>query len=188
MTKKDKLFFLGFFYRSAMYVGLEEKSRIVSFVLGYEIGRSNKCDFSTLLRKHFEEKLSIKYASSGWPGQIQKYADEKGLSWIRVFKQEGLETVASEGLNEESNKTLKKYILYLIDKIEVDTNYTLNQDWIDLWNIFCSSKSDWFKELWTDEEYKAIKTIGRLINKADLKNSQPLNATKELLKQKAKFE
>jgi hypothetical protein len=173
-----------------MYVGLEEKNRIVSFVFGYEIGRSSKCDFTTLLKKHFEDKLSIKYDSSGWPGQIQKYTDKKGLSWIRVFKQEALEILASEeagGLDEEAKKVFKKYILFLVDKIEAGTNYSFNQDWIDDWNIFCTSKNDWFKDFWTDEEYKVIKAITKEINKADFRNSQPLTATKELLKLKAKF-
>ena len=189
MTKRENTFFLGFIIRPAMYVGFEEKSTIISFIHGYEQGYK-KSEFINLLRNHFEDRLSIKYDSPGWPGQIQKYADKKGLSWVRVFKQEGLEVLASEeagGLNIESKKILKTSISFLVNNIGSDPKYIFTLDWIERWNSICTSKSDWFKDLWNEEEYKAIKSITRQINKPAFQNSQPLKATDNLLKQKTKY-
>lgn len=94
MTKGDKIFFLGFIFRTAMYIGSEEENSIISYVRGYENGRRSKCDFTILLSKHFEDKLSIKLDPRGWTGQIQEYADKRKSKWITVFKQEGLDIIA----------------------------------------------------------------------------------------------
>ena len=191
MTKKDKLLIANFIIWTPLYAWPVNENTITSFVWGYEIGRGKKCGFIDLMCTHLSKKLKVKQNTLGWSDLIKKFAQKNSLSWVAAFKQESIELLASEDagcLDKDLKRIFKKRVLYLISNIGGHTNYCFNQDWIDHWCIFCSSKSDWFKELWTDEEYKAIKTIGRLINKADFKNSQPLKSSKELLKQKAKFD
>ena len=191
MTKKDKLFFANFIIWTPLYAWPVNENTITSFVWGYEIGRGKKCGFIDLMCSRLSKKLKVKENALGWSDLITKHAQKNSLSWVVAFKKESIETLASEeagGMDKDLKKIFKRRVLYLISNIGEDANYCFNQDWIDHWSIFCSSKNDWFKEFWTEEEYKAIKMIGRLINKADFKNAQPLKASSELLKQKAKFE
>ena len=189
MTKKDKLLFVHFILRPPLYAWPVTKDTIVAFVRGYEIGRLGKCNFTDLMNTHLSKKIPVKQRALGWPDQITSLAQKKSLNWITAFKQESLEVLASEesgGLDNELKKLLKNTILHFINCIG-GSDYVYDSSWIDRWNEFCTSKSNWFKELWKHEEYKAIRAISREINKPDFKSNQPLKATKELLKHKSKF-
>ena len=191
MRKKDKLYFIRFILRTAMYVHPIDQSTIVSFVDGYESGADGKCALTKLLRKHFSEKLSIVCSTPGWSGQIREYSEKKGLTWVTVFKQECIEAFASDGngLDQEMQKQIRRSILCIIQRIDEQGLNPWFNDWLlNEWNTICLIKRKWFKDLWTASELKALKAISREINENDaFKNSQPLKATDNLLKQKTKF-
>ena len=190
MTDHDKISLLNFIVRPGMFVPTVKDTTIVSFIGGYEIG-TNRCDFTTQLKCHLKDNLKIEYSSDGWPGQIKKYANKKSISWIIAFQQLGLEILASEkggGLNAEMKDILKKRIEGLIDRISESGAHWFKEHWIDDCISFLAIKSIWFNKLWSEEEFRILKSIISLIKKEQVFEDQICyQPTQAVLKLKSRF-
>ena len=190
MTDKHKKVLMHFITVASVYIRVSDendaanKSSIAAFIRGYEIGTGSKCKFSQLLSKHFEENLSIKYLATGWPGQVTQYSEKKAISWIRSFRQAGLETIAGNGgLDDECKQILKKTITILIERIRDKGDIYFNERWVEEWNSFCLVKSPWFKNMWTAAEYKVIASLDKEVkNNNVFKVSNLFLPTSTLLK------
>ncbi|MDJ1467711.1 hypothetical protein [Xanthocytophaga flava] len=167
MTDQDKLLLVRFITRMGMYIPERNKSNIISFVYGYEIGRNGECSFTKLLIEHMENKYSIPHSSASWIGQIHFYAEKKKSSWESTFRQISLEIIGSEengGLNQEMQDTIKTWIHSLIGRIEAQGNPWFNQWWVDEWKTVVMTKKNWFKNMWTPQEFKIIQAITKEVS------------------------
>jgi hypothetical protein len=191
MTDKHKKALILFIIRTPMYILCEDDNNVVAFIHGYEIGTNDKCKFTKLLSQYFEKKLSIRYRADGWPGQIRRYAYKKGIPWLIAFKQIGLDVLASEengGLDKETQKIIKTNIEGLIKTIDENGHPWFNGSWIKDWRSICIVKSDWFKKLWTEQEFKIIKSLTHEVNNKQIfEDWKPVRPTKSLLALKTKY-
>lgn len=192
MTADHKKIVVQFITRTGMFIGVVNEDTITSFIYGFEAGTNDSCDFTTLMRNYMEEVLAIPYRSDGWPGQIRKFAGKKYISWVSAFKQIGLEVLASDqngGLNAEQQDILKSRIIGLLHRINPDGDPWLGRQWMEEWNAICPTKSEWFKQMWEEHEFNALKSITREINKSGAFDDwKPVKPTEKLLSLKDKFE
>ena len=192
MTKKEKTDILTFIIYIHGYIHSESESNIISFIHGYELGRDNKCDFTELIKKHLEVNLSIPSSSDGWSGQIKRYSNKKLISWSKAFKQIGLEVIASKdsgGLDDKMKEIIKKRVLVLIKRINENGDIYFGREWSEEWNCIVPFKSEWFKNMWLDNEFKIIKDISLvIIKKIEFEESIPFRPSNKLLSLKYKFD
>jgi len=186
----DKKTFIQFIVRTPMYIQYVNEHTISSFVDGYEMGSQDKCDFTVLVRNHIENKLLTPYDADGWVGQIRRFSNKKEISWITAFKQIGLEIISLEnnGLDNKMQQIIKSRILYLVDRINEKGDNYFNESWVEEWRTLCLIKSNWFKSLWTKDEYQILKLIGKLVddNKVFIE-FKPFRPTNKMLELKNKF-
>jgi hypothetical protein len=95
MDDYDAKLFTQFLRRTGMYVSPITRDNITSFMIGYEIGSRNKCEFTDLIYQKLEEQYHFK--SNSWPDQVNQYAIAETLDWVQAFL-----TIATEVLNEHS--------------------------------------------------------------------------------------
>ena len=147
-----------FTLRIGMYTGKENRDTVTSFLHGYEIGRNNECNFIEQLMKSIEEEYEIKSRATGWTGQIEMVAEKLEMDWITIFKKQSLKLLTSkftEPIKEEFASSIKSRINGKMLGIE---NH-FRRDWITDWFGIVDLQSDWFIELWSDEELKLMKNI-----------------------------
>jgi hypothetical protein len=159
MTKKEKELLLRFCTRIGMYIQPQDQHTIVSFITGYEIGTNFKSDFIPLLKDYIAKKYSIECRATGWPGQIDRLSEKLSLTWVITFKKILLETVANEGLSNKLEQIITSRIENLIEHIYETENAWFNTNWREEWISLCASKSKWFKQMWSTNEFKIIKTM-----------------------------
>lgn len=192
MIDKDKITLLLFITRTSMFIPCVDEKNVISFIHGFEIGSKDSCDFTKLLKTHFAENLAIPSSSDGWSGQIKRFANKKLMDWTTAFKQVGLEVLASEqngGLDIEMQGIIKSRILALIEKISESGDPYFDKSWIEEWESLCSTKKVWFKKLWTDNEFKIIKSIAQEINNNRVfEDWKPFRPTEKLLELRNKFD
>lgn len=183
MTNNHKKILLSFITRTGMYIMAQDQNNIVSFVNGYEIGTEGECEFSQLLSKYFEENLSVKHSSDGWPGQVKRYSDNKFITWTNAFKQIGLEVISSNGgLDGEMQEIFKTRIKGLIERVRDDGDPWFDKSWVDEWNSLCVIESLWFQNIWTSSEYKIITSLDKEIKRNKVfKDWKPFRPTSALL-------
>jgi hypothetical protein len=88
MNNNDTDFFQNrFLPRIRMYIQPINKDTVVAFIYGYEQGRSQTCSFSEEMSMLLQDKHRIVKRAMGWPEQLQRYADKKGVDWIEAFQQ-----------------------------------------------------------------------------------------------------
>jgi hypothetical protein len=76
-----------------MYVYPVNKSSVVSFIHGYEIGLKNDV-FTKGLQSILVNKYKISYNADGWPGQVSRLSKKIDQNWEETFKM-----VSNEYLN-----------------------------------------------------------------------------------------
>jgi hypothetical protein len=190
MTKYDKILLLHFITRTGLYITTEDKSNVVSFITGYEMGVKT-CDFSNAFKSFVMDKFKIKSDATGWPGQIQMLSEKLSQNWLRTFKQVTLQFITGNettDLNEDLNKTIKTRLQGLVERIDENGNPWFNEWWTEEWQSLCLLSFDWFKQLWTCEQLKAVQAIDKAVSSkkvfADKDKKIP---TKELIELRQQF-
>ena len=85
MTQVDAKFISGFIARTGMYTCPVDEHGIVSFITGYEIGSEGRCQFTKLLADELAKKHRVKPDSLGWPGQVRRFGERRGIRWTEAF-------------------------------------------------------------------------------------------------------
>ncbi len=190
MTKDDKILLLRFITHPGMYITIQDKSNVVSFTTGYEMGVKT-CDFSNLFKSFIEEKFKIKSGATGWSGQIEMLSEILSQSWFRTFKQVTLQFITdneTSDLKDELNKTIKSRLQALVERIDAKGNPWFNDSWTEEWQSLCLLSFEWFKQLWNAEELKVLQAIDKAVCSkkvfADENNTLP---TKELVELRRYF-
>ncbi|MFY9309786.1 MAG: hypothetical protein WAQ28_12130 [Bacteroidia bacterium] len=189
MTKKDKRILAGFITRTGMYIQPNDQNNIISFIQGYEIGKSSKYEFTESLKKLLIEKYKIKYDAYGWPGQIRRLSEKQSLSWIVTFKKIALEILLEpDTVDKEMSKIIRTKLTGLLHWINPSGDSYFNETWKDEWLALVSVKSKWFKHLWTDKEYKIILLIDKeILSNRMFENKKHKIPTSLLVKYKNEF-
>lgn len=165
MTKDDKILLLRFITRTGMFIGTQDKSNIVSFIGGYELG-SPTCDFSNPFKQFVEDKFNIPSGATGWEGQIERLSEKRSQTWLRTFKQVSLQFITDsdfKDLEEELSKTVKTRIQSLIERIDEQGNPWFNDWWVEEWQSLCLLHLDCFKQMWTTEELRLVEAIDNIV-------------------------
>ncbi len=190
MTKFETKTLLDFVTRTGMYIHPQDENNFVSFIHGFECGTKNKFDFSRLSKELLSGKYKIEYLSDGWPGQIKRLSDRLSISWTITFKKILLEIIANESssLDNEIVQIIKTRVRELIARISINGHPSFNQSWKDEWLSLCSTKSTWFKQLWTDSELKIIKAIDNQIKTGNIYASNSSSPSSQLLRLKDQYD
>ncbi|HTL83425.1 MAG TPA: hypothetical protein VL651_17035 [Bacteroidia bacterium] len=191
MNRDNEVLFLRFITRTGMYITIQDKDNIVSFINGYEAGSRNN-EFSESIKKFILEKFRVQSGSTGWPGQIQMLSEKLSLSWEVTFKRVALEffiNTTANNLQEELDQLLKTRIRTLIERINKSGDIWFNDRWVEEWLSLCCFISDWFKLLWTPEEFRIIESLDHEVSKnnifADKESKLPTN---ELIKLRGEYD
>ncbi|MCW3465022.1 hypothetical protein [Chitinophaga nivalis] len=76
-----------FLERPLMFVYQIEKGQIVAFLTGYELAAGDDFDLTDQLSAQLRITHKIPKSNPGWPGQVQEYADKKGIDFFNAFKE-----------------------------------------------------------------------------------------------------
>jgi len=192
MTKNDKTNLLYFITRTGMYINPVDDKNVISFISGYELGTKHKCDFTELSKRLLTDKYKISYSNDGWPGQIGRLAKKKSLSWLSTFKEIALEIIADEqngGLDKAMMKILKTRIVSLIGRVNALGDTWFNDSWAEEWLSLCLIKSNWFKQIWDNDEWLIIKSIHKEVQGENIFAKKGYNIpTLQLIKLKAQYD
>ncbi len=99
MRDSDTKTISNFLARMGMYIYPCDETNVVSFLVGYECGAQNDCNFTDLLSKKLHGKYSIKKYATGWRDQVQRYSEASGIDWMQAFH-----LLASEIVNDALNQ------------------------------------------------------------------------------------
>jgi hypothetical protein len=197
MNPADKKIILLLVTRTGMMVPVTDENSILSFIFGYEAGRNGKCEFTKILKEYLDKKYKVQYSSDGWSGQISRYCKSKHLNWVNTFKKVSLEVLA-ESENQKFSTPLRELyrtrVISLIDRIKKEGDPFFRPDWVHEVVLLCSHKTNWFKNLWSDDELRILKQISIELSKhysTIFENWQPLGQyvpSKKLLSLKADFD
>lgn len=161
MTKDDKILLLHFISRTGMYITIQDESNVVSFMTGYELGTKGH-EFSSLYECFIVDRFKIQSSATGWPGQIEILSKELSQNWLQTFKQITLQFITNDNIDEienELNTTIKIRMQVLIERINEENDLWFNNLWVEEWQSLCALNFEWFKQLWTSKELKAIQSI-----------------------------
>ncbi|SHM70718.1 hypothetical protein SAMN05216311_10325 [Chitinophaga sp. CF418] len=70
-----------------MYVYQLEKEQVVAFITGFETGSGGEVNISEQVSEWLKTEHRITKSNPGWPGQVQQYADQKGIGWFNAFNE-----------------------------------------------------------------------------------------------------
>lgn len=87
MNSEHKEVIVHFLKRPLMYVYQLEKEQVVAFITGFEAGSGRKANLSAQVSEWLKNEHRITKSNPGWPGQVQQYADQKGISWFNAFNE-----------------------------------------------------------------------------------------------------
>jgi len=76
-----------FLKRPLMYVYQLEKEQVVAFINGLEAGSIRKIAITEQVSEWLKNEHRITKSKPGWPGQVQQYADRRGISWFNAFNE-----------------------------------------------------------------------------------------------------
>jgi hypothetical protein len=80
--------------RMGMFICPSDRANVVAFVHGYQYAAAKKCRFTELLSDHLARRYRVKADALGWPHQLARLAERRGLEWMDVYLM-----VSSELLN-----------------------------------------------------------------------------------------
>lgn len=190
MTKHDREILLHFITRTNMYIYPVDLYNIRNFITGYEIGRKNKCQFFSVSKQILETKYKIKYPATGWFGQIEQLSKKQSLSNVLVFNKIALETIAESSngkFDVKLKNILKERIINLIVRITEGDSW-FDVTWIDMWLSLNNFNTIWYKDLWSENQYRILKSINNEVKNYNLfKNEQIVIKYDKLLKLKQQF-
>lgn len=187
MTDKDKLSLLYFLFRPHLFIRVVDENTLISFITGYEIG-NRQIDFTEKLGNYLDTLKLVYSRSDGWTGKITRYSTKKSISWETALIQIGIEILAQDGLTEEMRKIIKERVFYLVECVKTEGSYSFNDWWITQCICYFPVKSEWFKILWSAQEFKVLKSIMALIKKGQIfEDSETHTPTKSLLNLTSKF-
>lgn len=169
-TNTDIIQLMYFSVLTRMCVHPVNKDTIVSLVHGYELGRGNKLDLTLHIRQLMTKKYKIEYSSDGWPGQIERYAKKKSMSWVIAFRQIIIGLIWQQGQEpglKKFGRKLKSRIGSLIDQIETPYRSSVNASWIEEWTSICMIENKRFSELWSRQEWTIIKAIDAAVQQGE---------------------
>ncbi len=170
MTNNHRDELIWFVLRTGMYIRPIDERNINSFLTGFEVCAKGKCSFTQLLAERLEGKYKIRYAERGLTQQIEKLAKRRNDSWVMTFRKLAMEALTSNG--DDLSRKIKKFLKYDVDgQAEIIERHGFtppNQSWVDHWATFTFLKSPWAKEMWSAEEWNAIKQIDKKVRKDHL--------------------
>ena len=81
--------------RMEMFVYPVDRAGVVAFLHGYEYAAGGECQFTAALGKHLAGRHRVKPDALGWPGQIARLADRRGLTWLEAYLLAASEVLAT---------------------------------------------------------------------------------------------
>lgn len=188
MRIKDTNLLWSFILRTAMYIGIESRERIESFLIGYEIGTDEKCSFTSELSDFLHARYRITKGALGWPNQLERLAQQQDSDWKLVFTREGL-TLLTSKFDKETRRNFEESFRKRITGKLLGIEQHFNDDWINDWYELCNLSADWFKQIWTEKEFQKIGQIEKEVNNYSRNSEDPMSifylkeACKALLKE-----
>lgn len=102
MQPEDVRNLIRFNTRMDMFICPSNRANVVAFLDGYEYGRAGECKFTETLGQHLTKRHRVKPDALGWPHQIARLAERRGLDWMEVYL-----LVSSEVLSVEIERSGK---------------------------------------------------------------------------------
>ncbi len=155
MEKQDLESLLSFTLRIGMYTGIENKDTVYSFLVGYEIGRNNKCNFTERISESIKNEYKIEKQSTIWSVQVDRLAEKIGADWITTFKRQSFKILTKEfdeKIQNEFSTSIRKRINSKVNRMEKP----LYKFWIKDWFGIVDLEANWFQEIWSEKELKLI--------------------------------
>jgi len=87
MKSEHKDVIIHFLKRPLMYVYGLEKEQVIAFIHGFEAGAGKNANIGEQVSEWLKNEHQITKSNPGWPGQVQQYADQKGISWFNAFNE-----------------------------------------------------------------------------------------------------
>jgi hypothetical protein len=76
----------AFICRIGTHIHEENRAGVVADLHGYEAGAGGACTFTAEVSRHVYGKAGVKAMSTGWPGQIDIFAEQTSVTWVRAFR------------------------------------------------------------------------------------------------------
>jgi hypothetical protein len=80
-----------------MFICPSERAGVVAFLRGYEYAAGGECRFTTALGEHLAKRHRVKPDALGWPHQIARLAERRGLDWLEVYLLISSEVLSAAG-------------------------------------------------------------------------------------------
>ena len=188
MKKKDKENLMHFITRMGMYISIEDRNNVISFITGYETG--SNCSFILNIKNLLDDIYKINGSNGGWPNQISLFGTKNNISWIQAFKKIALEIIIDNiELDSDLSKILRTRIESLIHKINLSGDPKFNDSWQNEWIGLCLLENLWFKKIWNEYELSVIIEIDREVKLGNVFNQNGnLIPSQSLLIQKKRWD
>jgi hypothetical protein len=105
MRASDVRNLIRFNARMGMFICPSERAGVVAFLHGYEYAAGGECKFTAALGEHLSRRHLIKPDALGWPHQLARFAERRGLDWLEVYlmvSSEVLSAAAESGASPDS--------------------------------------------------------------------------------------
>ena len=108
MTSKDTRLLSHFITRMGMYICPCDRHGVVSFITGYEIGRGKHCCFTALLSRELAIKYKVRAYATGWPDQVARFSDKRGIDWMQGFMLIAAQVIAQALRVKEETRAIRR--------------------------------------------------------------------------------
>jgi len=71
--------------RMGMFICPSERAGVVAFLHGYEYAAGGECKFTAALSERLAKRHQVKPDALGWPHQVARLAERRGLDWLEVY-------------------------------------------------------------------------------------------------------
>ncbi|MDO7847305.1 hypothetical protein Q5H92_13110 [Hymenobacter sp. M29] len=159
MTTADRELLMHFVVCIDMHIHPVTTESAINFIHGYEAGTRGTCDLTKQLRQRLTSQYRLSYSNDGWWGQLQRLAQKQASTWLILFRRLALELIVEEQrgrLNPAQQVLLKARIVWLVERLESRPFTPPDPRAVENWLSLCAAKSEWFQQLWTQEEWGLI--------------------------------
>lgn len=95
MRAADVRNLIRFNARMGMFICPSERAGVVAFLHGYEYAAGGECKFTATLSEHLAKRHRVKPDALGWPHQVARLAEGRGLDWLEVYLLVSAEVLAA---------------------------------------------------------------------------------------------
>jgi hypothetical protein len=87
MKSEHKKILITFFEKPFMFLYRLEKEQIVAYLAGFQSAAGDDFDLTNRISARLRTAYQITKSNPGWPGQVQTYADMKGIDFFHALKE-----------------------------------------------------------------------------------------------------